>query len=68
MVPAGLEVESQNLAHSESLADLVMDGVKVAESMQSEDIKHVQYRDDRFVAAVRVGGRASCTCTIWCGP
>jgi uncharacterized protein YfaS (alpha-2-macroglobulin family) len=55
MVPAGLEVENQNLAHSESLADLTVDGVKVAESMQREDIKHVEYRDDRFVAAVRIG-------------
>ncbi len=58
LVPAGLEVENQNLAHSESLADLVVDGVKVVASMGNEDIKHVEYRDDRFVAALRLSAHS----------
>lgn len=53
LLPAGLELENQNLASSS--AGLQENGAGVQDllsQMQQADIQHVEFRDDRFVAAV----------------
>lgn len=53
LLPAGLELENQNLANaSVDLSKLTLDGESVADWQQDDDILHEEYRDDRFVAAV----------------
>lgn len=56
LLPAGLEIENLNISQGESLADLKIDNVTVGKSMENEGIKHQEYRDDRYVAAVRLNG------------
>jgi uncharacterized protein YfaS (alpha-2-macroglobulin family) len=53
-VPAGLEVENLNLSQTEGSADmgLVIDGINVAEAMSNRRIRHSEFRDDRYVAAL----------------
>lgn len=55
LLPAGLEIENQNLADaSVDISKLNVDGVSVADWQQRQKIEHVEYRDDRFVAALRL--------------
>lgn len=57
LLPAGLELENQNLANSS--ASLQENGAKVQDllnQMQQADIQHIEFRDDRFVAAVALDG------------
>jgi len=55
LLPAGLELENQNLANSSAqLGDNAM-GSELntwLEQMQQQDIQHIEFRDDRFVAAL----------------
>ena len=62
MLPAGLELENQNLANSS--ANLQDNGSEVQEwlnQMQQADIQHMEFRDDRFVAAVAVNANQPVT-------
>lgn len=52
LLPGGLELENQNLAHAVKLDDIQIDGKSVAAWMQRQMPKHVEYRDDRYAAAV----------------
>ena len=55
LLPAGLELENQNLANGS--ANLEQSGGEVQNllnQMQQASIKHIEFRDDRFVAAVAV--------------
>ncbi|WP_039055887.1 alpha-2-macroglobulin [Enterobacter sp. Bisph1] len=55
LLPAGLELENQNLADSSaSLADSGSEVQDLLNRMQQADIQHMEFRDDRFVAAVPV--------------
>jgi len=55
LLPAGLELENQNLASSSaSLADSGSEVQELLNRMQQADIQHMEFRDDRFVAAVAV--------------
>ncbi len=55
LLPAGLEIENQNLADaSVDISKLSVDGVSVADWQQRQKIEHVEYRDDRFVAALHL--------------
>ncbi|MCG3462428.1 alpha-2-macroglobulin family protein [Xenorhabdus bovienii] len=55
LLPAGLEIENQNLASSSaSLSESAMGLQDIVEGMQQANIRHMEYRDDRFVAAVAV--------------
>jgi uncharacterized protein YfaS (alpha-2-macroglobulin family) len=54
LLPAGLEVENLNISKGESLKDVRIDAINPLDAMQSNAIKHQEYRDDRFVAAVRI--------------
>ncbi len=55
LLPAGLEIENQNLADASiNMSKLSVDGVSVADWQQRQQVEHVEYRDDRFVAALRL--------------
>lgn len=54
-VPAGLEIENQNLVQGESGDGVKVGGTDVHEAMQNDRIVHVEFRDDRFAAAVKLG-------------
>lgn len=55
-IPAGLEVENLNLSKGAQASEFTIDGVNLEEAMKNARIKHREYRDDRFVAAVRLDG------------
>ncbi len=55
LLPAGLELENQNLAQSAASLDDASSAVKEwQKSMQNAAIKHQEFRDDRYVAALDV--------------
>ncbi|WP_286809495.1 alpha-2-macroglobulin family protein [Leclercia sp. UBA2479] len=55
LLPAGLELENQNLASSSaSLQESGSEVQNLLNQMQQADIQHMEFRDDRFVAAVPV--------------
>ncbi|WAH51895.1 alpha-2-macroglobulin family protein [Pseudescherichia vulneris] len=55
LLPAGLELENQNLASSSaSLQESASEVQNLLNQMQQADIQHMEFRDDRFVAAVAV--------------
>ncbi|CNH01292.1 alpha-2-macroglobulin family protein [Yersinia pekkanenii] len=57
LLPAGLELENQNLGDSNaSLGDSASRVTELLQDMQQSDIKHQEFRDDRYVAAVSVDG------------
>jgi uncharacterized protein YfaS (alpha-2-macroglobulin family) len=54
-IPAGLEIENTNIVDGEGLqTPKAIDGVMPADAMKDPNIEHVEYRDDRFVAAVNL--------------
>ncbi len=55
-IPAGLEVENLNLSQGPQAGEFTIEGINLAQAMKDERIKHTEYRDDRFVAAVRMNG------------
>jgi len=55
-IPAGLEIENLNLVRGEQLGGLKVGTLDVAETMKNSRIQHVEFRDDRFVAAVKLEG------------
>lgn len=55
LLPAGLELENQNLGDSSaSLGGSANSVTELLQDMQQSDIKHQEFRDDRYVAAVNV--------------
>lgn len=56
-IPAGLEVENLNLSQGAQAGEFEVDGVNLASAMANDRIKHREFRDDRFVAAVRLDGK-----------
>lgn len=57
LLPAGLELENQNLAQSAASLDNASSAVKEwRESMQNASLVHQEYRDDRYVAALKLDG------------
>ncbi|MDP2561354.1 alpha-2-macroglobulin [Psychrobium sp. 1_MG-2023] len=59
LIPAGFELENQNLAHSIKLDSVLIDGKTIPQWTRYNHIKHQEYRDDRFVAALEVSKRRS---------
>jgi uncharacterized protein YfaS (alpha-2-macroglobulin family) len=55
-IPAGLEVENLNLSKGAQADEFKVEGVNLKEAMIDPRIKHKEYRDDRFVAAVKLDG------------
>lgn len=56
LVPGGLEVENLNLADNDQINALVLDGQSLSERRWAAEIRHEEYRDDRYVAAIRLWG------------
>lgn len=56
-IPAGFEVENMNLTQGSQASEFKVQGTEVAAAMGHERIKHSEYRDDRFVAAVDLGSQ-----------
>jgi len=56
-IPAGLEIENLNIAQGEGLSGVSIGGVNPAQAMTDTRIKHVEFRDDRFVVATRLDGK-----------
>jgi uncharacterized protein YfaS (alpha-2-macroglobulin family) len=52
-VPAGLEIENANIVQGEQSV-VTVDGVDPRQAMQNGNIRHVEFRDDRFVVAARL--------------
>ncbi|WNC09390.1 alpha-2-macroglobulin family protein [Pseudomonas coleopterorum] len=60
LLPAGLEIENQNLAQSAASLDDASSNVRQwRESMQSASLQHQEFRDDRYVAALKLDGYGS---------
>jgi uncharacterized protein YfaS (alpha-2-macroglobulin family) len=53
-IPAGIEIVNRNIVQGERSGGLKIEGADVAEAMKNPRIQHVEFRDDRFVAAVRL--------------
>ncbi len=53
-IPAGLEVENLNLSKGPAASEFVVDGVNLETAMADPRIKHKEYRDDRFVVAMKL--------------
>jgi hypothetical protein len=56
LLPAGLEVENLGIGDSETLQELVIDGTPLSQRSYGVEIRHEEYRDDRYVAAVKLWG------------
>jgi alpha-2-macroglobulin len=56
-IPAGFEIENLNLSQGPQAGEFTVEGVNVAQANANERIVHTEYRDDRFVAAARLGGQ-----------
>jgi len=54
-VPAGVEIENANIVQGEQNG-LEIAKVDMREAMQDTRIKHIEFRDDRFVVAARLEG------------
>lgn len=53
LLPAGLELENQNLANaSVDLSKVAIDGKQLKNWRSQAHVEHVEYRDDRFVTAL----------------
>jgi alpha-2-macroglobulin len=54
LLPAGLEIENFNLGDSKQWADVVVDGIEITDRGSAAEVQHEEYRDDRFVAAIKL--------------
>ncbi len=52
MLPAGFELENQNLEHAVKLTDFRIEGKTAQELQGYAKVMHQEYRDDRYVAAL----------------
>lgn len=59
LLPAGLELENQNLAAAVNMQDMRVEGKTVAQWMENNELVHQEYRDDRYVAALSLRRRIS---------
>jgi uncharacterized protein YfaS (alpha-2-macroglobulin family) len=56
LLPAGLEIENLALGDRGALGELVLDGITLSERQYSAEVRHEEFRDDRYVAAVNLSG------------
>src|SRR3546814_19132389 len=50
-----MEVENFNLGDGKQWADVVVDGIEITDRARAADVLHEEYRDDRYVAALKLG-------------
>ncbi|MCR6662197.1 MAG: alpha-2-macroglobulin family protein [Luteimonas sp.] len=60
LLPAGLEIENFNLGDAKQWADVVVAGIEISDRARAADVRHEEFRDDRYVAALKLsrGSRA----------
>ena len=56
-IPAGFEVENLNLSQGPQAGEFTVEDVNIASAKADSRIVHTEYRDDRFVAAAKLGGQ-----------
>jgi uncharacterized protein YfaS (alpha-2-macroglobulin family) len=56
LLPAGLELENQNLENSNMALTELTQFKELLEKAQQTAIKHQEYRDDRYIAAIELDG------------
>ncbi len=54
LLPAGLEIENFNLGDAKQWADVVVGEVQISDRSRAADVKHEEFRDDRYVAALKL--------------
>ena len=59
LLPAGLELENQNLSHAIKLENIRIDDKSASEWQRHTNILHQEFRDDRYVAAIDVGYKST---------
>ncbi len=52
LLPGGLEIENFNLTDAKQWADVVVDGIAISDRAQAAEVRHEEFRDDRYVAAL----------------
>ena len=55
LLPAGLEIENFNLGDGKQWADVVVDGIDITSRGGEAEIRHEEFRDDRYIAALELG-------------
>lgn len=55
LLPGGLEIENFNLTDAQQWADVVVDGITLSDRSSAADVVHEEFRDDRYVAALKLG-------------
>jgi len=61
LLPAGLEIENFNLGDAKQWADVVVDGIGISSRGDAADVKHEEFRDDRYVAALNLSRGSKAT-------
>jgi uncharacterized protein YfaS (alpha-2-macroglobulin family) len=56
LLPAGIEIENLALGDRGALGELVLDGITLNQREYSAEIRHEEFLDDRYVAAVKLYG------------
>ena len=54
MLFRSLEIENFNLGDAKQWAGVVVDGIEISERSSAADVKHEEFRDDRYVAALKL--------------
>jgi len=54
LLPAGLEIENLNLGDPRRWAGVTVEGVDLGERAGAADLRHEEFRDDRYVAALKL--------------
>jgi alpha-2-macroglobulin len=54
LLPGGLEIENFNLSDAKQWADIVIDGVTINDRASAAEVRHEEFRDDRYVAALKL--------------
>jgi len=54
LLPGGLEIENLSLGGNDAFGELSIDGVQLSEREYGVDLRHEEYRDDRYVAAIKL--------------
>ncbi|WP_306524294.1 alpha-2-macroglobulin [Dokdonella sp.] len=54
LLPGGLEIENFNLTDAKQWVDVVVDGITIADRAQAAEVRHEEFRDDRYVAALNL--------------
>ena len=54
LLPGGLEIENLSLGGNEAFGELTLDDVQLSERGYAAELRYEEYRDDRYVAALRL--------------